>query len=128
MVKKRILRCLLIAPSKVFEFLAYYFDYVTINIKRLTKSTPVNKIFKAINEKNGILILTSDHGNSETMWDEVKKSKHTAHTNNLVPFILVNGGDDIKLNKGRLSDIAPTIIQLLNIDKPKEIEGKSLII
>ena len=88
----------------------------------------VGKIFKAINEKNGILILTSDHGNSETMWDEVKKSKHTAHTNNLVPFILVNGGDDIKLNKGRLSDIAPTIIQLLNIDKPKEIEGNSLII
>ena len=88
----------------------------------------VGKIFKAINEKNGILILTSDHGNSETMWDEVKKSKHTAHTNNLVPFILVNGGDDIKLNKGKLSDIAPTIIELLNIDKPKEIEGNSLII
>ena len=88
----------------------------------------VGKIFKAINEKNGILILTSDHGNSETMWDEDQKSKHTAHTNNLVPFILVNGGDDIKLNKGKLSDIAPTIIELLNIDKPKEIEGNSLII
>ena len=88
----------------------------------------VGKIFKSINEKNGILILTSDHGNSETMWDEDQKSKHTAHTNNLVPFILVNGGDDIKLNKGKLSDIAPTIIELLNIDKPKEIEGNSLII
>ena len=88
----------------------------------------VGKIFKAINEKNGILILTSDHGNSETMWDEDQKSKHTAHTNNLVPFILVNGGDDIKLNKGKLSDIAPTIIELLNLDKPKEIEGNSLII
>ena len=88
----------------------------------------VGKIFKAVNEKNGILILTSDHGNSETMWDEDQKSKHTAHTNNLVPFILVNGGDDIKLNKGKLSDIAPTIIELLNIDKPKEIEGNSLII
>jgi 2,3-bisphosphoglycerate-independent phosphoglycerate mutase len=88
----------------------------------------LGKIFKAINEKNGILILTSDHGNSETMWDEDQKSKHTAHTNNLVPFILINGGDDIKLNKGKLSDIAPTIIELLNIDKPKEIEGNSLII
>ena len=88
----------------------------------------VGKIFKASNEKNNILILTSDHGNSETMWDEDQKSKHTAHTNNLVPFILVNGGDDIKLNKGKLSDIAPTIIELLNIDKPKEIEGNSLII
>ena len=88
----------------------------------------VGKIFKAINEKNSILILTSDHGNSETMWDEDQKSKHTAHTNNLVPFILVNGGYDIKLNKGKLSDIAPTIIELLNIDKPKEIEGNSLII
>ena len=88
----------------------------------------VGKIFKASNKKNNILILTSDHGNSETMWDEDQKSKHTAHTNNLVPFILVNGGDDIKLNKGKLSDIAPTIIELLNIDKPKEIEGNSLII
>ena len=62
------------------------------------------------------------------MWDENQKSKHTAHTNNQVPFILVNGDDGIKLNKGKLSDIAPTIIELLNINKPKEIEGNSLII
>ena len=68
----------------------------------------IGKIFKATNEKNSILILTSDHGNSETMWDENQKSKHTAHTNNQVPFILVNGDDGIKLNKGKLSDIAPT--------------------
>ena len=88
----------------------------------------IGKIFKATNEKNSILILTSDHGNSETMWDENQKSKHTAHTNNQVPFILVNGDDGIKLNKGKLSDIAPTIIELLNINKPKEIEGNSLII
>ena len=88
----------------------------------------IGRIFKAIKDKNGILILTSDHGNSETMWDEKQNSKHTAHTNNPVPFIIVNAKKEINLEKGTLSDIAPTIIDMLNLNKPKEIEGKSLII
>lgn len=88
----------------------------------------IGKIFKAIKDKNGILILTSDHGNSETMWDKKQNSKHTAHTNNPVPFILVNGKEGINLKKGILSDIAPTIIDILNLNKPKEIDGNSLII
>ena len=88
----------------------------------------IGRIFKAIKDKNGILILTSDHGNSETMWDEKQNSKHTAHTNNPVPFIIVNSEKEINLKKGTLSDIAPTIIGMFNLNKPKEIEGKSLII
>jgi len=88
----------------------------------------IGSILKAVNNNNGILILTSDHGNSEVMWDEKQSSKHTAHTYNPVPFILVNGEPNIKLRNGKLSDIAPTILDLLKINKPKEIEGKSLII
>ena len=88
----------------------------------------IGRIFKAIKDKNSILILTSDHGNSETMWDEKQNSKHTAHTNNPVPFIIVNSEKEINLKKGTLSDIAPTIISMFNLNKPKEIEGKSLII
>ena len=88
----------------------------------------IGRIFKAIKDKNSILILTSDHGNSETMWDEKQNSKHTAHTNNPVPFIIVNCEKEINLKKGTLSDIAPTIISMFNLNKPKEIEGKSLII
>ena len=88
----------------------------------------IGRIFKAIKDKNSILILTSDHGNSETMWDEKQNSKHTAHTNNPVPFIIVNSEKEINLKKGTLSDIAPTIIGMFNLNKPKEIEGKSLII
>ena len=88
----------------------------------------IGSILNAVNNNNGILILTSDHGNSEVMWDEKQSSKHTAHTYNPVPFILVNGEPNIKLRNGKLSDIAPTILDLLKINKPKEIEGKSLII
>ena len=88
----------------------------------------IGQIFNAVKSNNGILILTSDHGNSEVMWDKEQSSKHTAHTYNPVPFILVNGEYNTKLRKGKLSDIAPTILDLLKINKPKEIEGKSLII
>ncbi len=62
------------------------------------------------------------------MWDSNSKSVHTAQTTNLVPFIFVNNEQkDIKLNDGKLADIAPTIIDLLGIKKSKLITGKSLI-
>ena len=62
------------------------------------------------------------------MWDSINKSVHTAHTTNLVPFIFVNKKQkDVKLNNGKLADIAPTIIELLGITKSKLITGKSLI-
>ena len=62
------------------------------------------------------------------MWDFHSKSMHTAHTTNLVPFIFVNKHyKDVKLNNGKLADIAPTIIDLLGIRKSKLITGKSLI-
>ena len=88
----------------------------------------IGKIFNQVTKNKGIMILTSDHGNSEMMWDIENGSPHTAHTSNPVPFILVDEKIDFKLRKGNLADIAPTIIDLLNLNKPKDMEGISLII
>ena len=80
-------------------------------------------------KKNGIvMLLTADHGNSETMVNEETGKPHTAHTTNPVPFVLINAPKEIELREaGALCDIAPTILQLLGIEQPKEMTGKSLI-
>lgn len=76
--------------------------------------------------KDGIMIISADHGNIEDMIDEFG-NPHTAHTTNLVPFILIgNDVKDIKLKNGRLCDIAPTILSLIKIEKPKEMTGNNL--
>lgn len=89
--------------------------------------TCVGEIVAAFKPKNGSLIITADHGNAETMVDE-KGGAHTAHTLNQVPLILVD--DTMKtatLNNGCLGDIAPTILDLMGIEKPEEMTGCSLI-
>ena len=76
----------------------------------------IGELTQQIEELNGTILITADHGNCEHMWDSNSKSVHTAHTTNLVPFIFVNNEQkDIKLNDGKLADIAPTIIDLLGI-------------
>jgi 2,3-bisphosphoglycerate-independent phosphoglycerate mutase len=80
---------------------------------------------KLILEKNGAMIISADHGNIECMLDE-NKNPHTSHTLNLVPFILIGCGNKNLLD-GDLSDIAPTILEIMNIEKPIEMSGKSLI-
>ena len=82
---------------------------------------------KIILEKNGMLLISADHGNIECMRDE-NNHPHTSHTTNPVPLILI-GVDvaNIKLQDGALSDIAPTILQLMKIAQPQEMTGKSLI-
>jgi len=78
------------------------------------------------------LLITADHGNVEKMIDE-NGNPHTAHTTNRVPFILIdNSGSekktDIKLREnGCLADVAPTILDIMEIEKPQEMTGKSLI-
>lgn len=80
-------------------------------------------------KKNGvIMLLTADHGNSETMVNEQTGKPHTAHTTNPVPFVLINASKDTELREtGALCDVAPTILQLLGIKQPNEMTGKSLI-
>ncbi len=83
---------------------------------------------KAILAKNGLMLISADHGNIECMKDE-NNQPHTAHTTNPVPFILVgNNLDKIKLGNGKLSDIAPTILTLMKLDQPREMTGKNLIL
>ncbi|MFT6333234.1 MAG: 2,3-bisphosphoglycerate-independent phosphoglycerate mutase [Lentimonas sp.] len=78
-------------------------------------------------KQDGIMIISADHGNIEDMVDDFG-NPHTSHTTNLVPFILVgNKVDNIKLQNGRLCDVAPTILNLMNVQQPAEMTGKTLI-
>ena len=81
-------------------------------------------IQKNLNQ-HGILLITADHGNCEQMIDYKTGEPHTAHTTNPVPLVLV--GKDLKLKEGRLADLAPTMLDLMKIEKPEEMTGESLI-
>ena len=85
----------------------------------------LTKIYKKIEELGGTLIIIADHGNCDMMWDE-NGNPVTSHTTNPVPCIITKKG--IKLRDGKLADIAPTMIELLGLEIPKEMTGKSLII
>jgi 2,3-bisphosphoglycerate-independent phosphoglycerate mutase len=73
------------------------------------------------------MIVTADHGNCETMVDPVTGGPHTAHTTNLVPVILYGGPVGCTLRDGRLSDLAPTVLQLMGLPQPDEMTGTTLI-
>lgn len=81
----------------------------------------------ALKAAGGAMIVTADHGNCEMMIDPETGGAHTAHTLNPVPVVLVGGPDGAKLHDGRLADLAPTILQLMGLEKPKEMTGESLI-
>ena len=84
----------------------------------------LDKIYKKIKELKGTLIIIADHGNCDMMWDEFHNPV-TSHTTNPVPCIITK--EDIELNDGKLADVAPTMLELLNLEIPKEMTGKSLI-
>lgn len=85
------------------------------------------KVLEAINEVNGVLLITADHGNSEQMIDYKTGEPHTAHTTNPVPLILV-GMENVQLKEGKLADLAPTMLDIMNLEKPEEMTGESLLI
>ena len=88
----------------------------------------VGRVEELVKKLGGITMITADHGNAEQMYDTTTHGPHTAHTCNKVPFILISDKKDLKLrNDGILADIAPTILELLGIEKPKEMTGRSLI-
>ncbi len=84
----------------------------------------IGKIYKKVEEIGGTLIVTADHGNSEVMIDD-NGNVITSHTTNKVPFIITD--KRIKLEDGKLADIAPTMLYLLGLDIPKEMTGNVLI-
>ena len=89
----------------------------------------LGKVEQALKNVGGVMIITADHGNAEKMLDEATGQPYTAHTAGKVAAILVNDQSGVKcLKDGRLADIAPTMLELLNIKKPIEMTGNSLLI
>ncbi len=87
----------------------------------------VGIIVEEVRRKRGIILITSDHGNAEKMFAE-DGSPHTAHTNNDTPFILISPNGDYRLpSRGKLCNVAPTILKLLKIPIPEKMTGLSLI-
>ncbi len=85
----------------------------------------LGKVLDAVSKAGGVSLVTADHGNADQM-TEPDGSPFTAHTTNPVPFIVV--GEDVKLREGgRLCDIAPTMLELMGLPKPEEMDGVSLI-
>lgn len=84
---------------------------------------------EAVKAVDGVLFICADHGNAEQMIDYETGAPFTAHTTNPVPFILVNYDDTYTLREGGcLADITPTLIQIMDMEQPKEMTGKSLLI
>lgn len=90
-----------------------------------TVDCSLGKILKVLKEKDGCALITADHGNCEEMFDEEGRAI-TSHTTNLVPLILYNF--EASLDSGILADLAPTILELLELEKPVEMTGRSLIL
>jgi len=91
-----------------------------------TVDTGVGRLARAIQNAGGALLVTADHGNCELMRDPDTGGPHTSHTTNPVPLLLMGGGD-VSLAEGRLSDIAPTLLELMNLPKPIQMTGISLL-
>ena len=86
----------------------------------------LGKIVNKVLEQQGVLLITADHGNAEQMIDFNNGGPFTAHTSNIVPLYILGLGN-IEVKDGRLSDLAPTMLKILELPKPKEMTGNSLI-
>lgn len=89
----------------------------------------VGRAMEVIAKKDGLMFLLADHGNAEQLIDPLNGGPFTAHTINPVPFILYNAGEGYSLKEGGcLADVVPTLIDLMGLEKPKEMTGKSLLV
>lgn len=91
-----------------------------------TVDSCLGEVIKAIDGVGGSALITADHGNAEQMINIVTGKPHTAHTSNKVKCILT-GRKNIKLKEGKLADVAPTLLELLGLEKPSEMTGESII-
>ncbi len=89
----------------------------------------LGRLFDAVHKQGGFVLVTADHGNCEMMTDPATGGPHTAHTLEKVPVLLVNGPKEIKgLHDGKLADVAPTLLELMGMNIPSEMDGKSLLV
>ena len=86
----------------------------------------VGKLVDAVKQMDGVILITADHGNADKMYEE-DGSPFTAHTTNLVPLAIVGKDCVLKEKGGRLCDLSPTMLDIMGIEKPKEMTGESLI-
>ncbi len=87
----------------------------------------LGRVLSTLKKLGGAMLVTADHGNCETMIDPETGGPHTAHTTNPVPVILVGGPEGATLRNGRLADLAPTLLDLMDLALPPEMTGRSLI-
>lgn len=103
------------------------FDAAVSAVKKIDLC--LGKVAEKVLELDGTLLVTADHGNVELMEDPVTKIPFTAHTTNKVPFIMIsNKYKNCKLEDGKLSDIVPTMLEILGLDKPEDMNGHSLLV
>ena len=86
----------------------------------------LGRIAASLQEVGGQMLITSDHGNIETMLDSTSDQEHTAHTTSPVPLVYL-GPRSLGLESGSLVDLAPSLLELMSLPKPKEMGGKSLV-
>jgi 2,3-bisphosphoglycerate-independent phosphoglycerate mutase len=96
-----------------------------------TVDTELGRIYRAVKQRGGSLLVTADHGNAEMLIDPVTGGPHTAHTTNPVPFILISDARDTSHHRilrpgGSLRDISPTMLSLLGLGQPSEMTGRNL--
>ena len=91
-----------------------------------TVDTCLGRVVDAIQKMGGMALITADHGNADQMVDYTTGGPFTAHTTNVVPLVLV-GKEGVSLKPGRLADLAPTMLDLMGLEKPAEMTGESLI-
>src|SRR3984885_7763499 len=92
-----------------------------------TVDTGLGRIVEAVRKQGGALLVTADHGNCELMKDPATGGPHTSHTTNPVPVVVMRGGQAGALRDGSLADVAPTILELMDIPVPREMTGRSIL-
>jgi 2,3-bisphosphoglycerate-independent phosphoglycerate mutase len=92
-----------------------------------TVDAQLGRIYQAIKQGGGSMLITADHGNAEMLIDPATGGPHTAHTTNPVPFILVSDQKNLTLREGgSLRDLSPTLLGMMNIGQPGEMTGGDL--
>ncbi|MFT6556676.1 2,3-bisphosphoglycerate-independent phosphoglycerate mutase [Sneathiella sp.] len=86
----------------------------------------IGRLAEAVEKVGGVMLITADHGNIELMRDQTSHEPHTAHTTNLVPFVLAVGEAESKLQNGTLADVAPTVLSFMGLSVPEEMTGRNL--
>ena len=90
--------------------------------------TCLGRILDAVKANDYVMLLTADHGNAEMMIDRSTGNPHTAHTTNVVPFVVINDKENVSLrDNAALCDVSPTVLKLMGIEKPTEMTGESII-